>query len=658
MAKQIASTRNELSFEGIYRFLNMLMTISGIGDEFERARLMATGLPSLFSCRISGLALFDDVESTWHLILQQDGQPLVSELIDEVSAELQPLLQEALTRPAALVTTADAQTESLEFSVPLKKLGLQCLALSPLRTRRSQLGLLVVGKASPDTFSREDEIVLTALGEQFALGVENIRLYQQLEQYSEQLQQQNELILDAAGEGIYGLDCDGNTTFVNPAAVHMLGWTPDELMGKPAHDVHHHTRADGSPYPRTECPIYAAFKDGKIHQVDDEVFWCQDGSSLPVEYTSTPIYEHGELAGAVVVFRDITERKQAEDKLRQAFAEIERLTEQLQAENVYLQEEIKLTHNFGDILSHNSAMKQVLHQVEQVAATDATVLILGETGTGKELLARAVHNVSPRNERPLVKVNCAALPTHLIESELFGHEKGAFTGAVSRRKGRFELAHGGTIFLDEIGDLPLELQAKLLRVLQEGEFERLGDSRTIRVDVRVIAATNRDLKQATANGDFREDLYYRLNVFPLTLPPLRERTDDIPLLVRYFTQQYSSKMGKHIDQIPQRVMSALQAYDWPGNVRELENIIERAAILSSGTTLELDLSVVSTSSPSTVTKRGTTLQEVERGHIRQILEDTAWRIEGPQGAAKYLGLKPSTLRSRMQKLGITKPSTI
>ena len=297
----------------------------------------------------------------------------------------------------------------------------------------------------------------------------------------------------------------------------------------------------------------------------------------------------------------------------------------------------------------------MLHKVEQVAATDATVLILGETGTGKELLARAVHQLSPRQDRPLVKVNCASLPANLIESELFGHEKGAFTGAVARRSGRCELAHRGTIFLDEIGDLPLDLQAKLLRVLQEGEFERLGDSRTIQIDVRVIAATNRDLKQAIASGELREDLYYRLNVFPLALPPLRERPEDIPLIVSHFVQKYSAKMGKRIEQIPTSVIETLQAYDWPGNVRELENIIERAVILATGSALELDGALAANREEAVTISKGQTLQEVERQHILQNLEDTAWRIEGPGGAAVRLGLNPSTLRSRMKKLNLASP---
>ncbi len=385
-------------------------------------------------------------------------------------------------------------------------------------------------------------------------------------------------------------------------------------------------------------------------------------------FVGYPLHFQDELLGVLALFSQRTLSQSELSRLpvfanqaaiaiknAQLFGEVNELKNQLQAENVYLQEEIKLAHNFDDILSQSSAMQQVLRKVEQVAATDATVLILGETGTGKELLARAVHQLSPRADRPLVKVNCAALPATLIESELFGHEKGAFTGATARRYGRFELAHGGTIFLDEIGDLPLDLQAKLLRVLQEGEFERLGDSRTIHVDVRVIAATNRDLKLGIDKGDFREDLYYRLNVFPLLLPPLRERIDDIPIIVRHFVQKFSTKMGKRIEQIPTSAMEMLQAYTWPGNVRELENIIERAVILTSGTKLELDESLVPSQERSVARPVGSTLEEVERDHIRHILEDTDWRIEGPGGAAVRLGMNPSTLRSRIKKLSLSKP---
>jgi DNA-binding NtrC family response regulator len=346
-------------------------------------------------------------------------------------------------------------------------------------------------------------------------------------------------------------------------------------------------------------------------------------------------------------------------ELSSALSEVEQLKQRLQAENMYLQEEIQLTHNFQEIISQSQVMTEILHKVEQVAKTDATVLILGESGTGKELLARAVHNSSGRADRPLVKVNCAALPTNLIESELFGHEKGAFTGALMRKVGRFELADKGTIFLDEIGDLPLELQSKLLRILQEGEFERLGNSSTIKVDVRIIAATNRQLEQAVKTGEFREDLYYRLNVFPIESPPLRDRKEDIPLLVNHFLQKFTVKTGKAIKGVSHEAMMKLQAYQWPGNVRELENVIERGVILAHRSLLEIEnipelRGALREPGQSAEPDLGAsaTLEEVERAHILRILQETNNVIEGAKGAATILGLRPSTLRSRLQKLGI------
>jgi len=470
----------------------------------------------------------------------------------------------------------------------------------------------------------------------------------------EKLKKRNELILESAGEGIYGLDCDGNTTFVNPAAADMIGWEPEELIGKSQHDILHHSRPDGSPYPNTQCPIYAAFKDGMVHTVRDEVFWRKDGTSFPVEYTSTPIRESGRLAGAVVVFRDVTKERAAEEELQKAYSEVKRLKEQLEQENVYLREEIKFDYDFTDIIGKSAAIKKVLKKIEQVAPTNSTVLILGETGTGKELLARAVHNISPRRERPLVKVNCSALPANLIESELFGHEKGAFTGAVSRKIGRFELADGGTIFLDEIGDLPIDLQAKLLRVLQEGEFERVGNPQTMKVDTRIIAATNRNLEKAIQEGEFREDLFYRLNIFPIDSPPLQDRKEDIPLLVSYFCDKLGAKVGKNIDSVSRSAMDALIDYSWPGNVRELENIIERAVILSEREVLEAGDWMPSDKQKAARPDEIPTLEESERGLIIEALELTGWRVSGEKGAAKVLGLNPSTLQSRMRKLGIGK----
>ena len=336
--------------------------------------------------------------------------------------------------------------------------------------------------------------------------------------------------------------------------------------------------------------------------------------------------------------------------------EVHRLKERLGRENVYLRHEIKLNHNFEELIGRSTSLKQVLYKVEKVASTDATVLLLGETGTGKELLARAVHSLSSRSDRPLVKVNCATLPATLIESELFGHEKGAFTGATARKAGRFELADGGTLFLDEIAELPLELQPKLLRVLQEGEFERVGGTRTMTADVRLIAATNRDLEGLVAAEEFREDLYYRLNVFPVTLPPLRERREDIPLLAGSLVERYAKKLGKTVDTIPANVMASLQAYEWPGNVRELENVIERALILMPGSTL--DLEVVSLPHPVRVSPSvaPSNLASVERDHILRTLDMTDWQIGGTRGAAEKLGLKPSTLRDRMRKLGLRRQS--
>ncbi len=350
----------------------------------------------------------------------------------------------------------------------------------------------------------------------------------------------------------------------------------------------------------------------------------------------------------------VEERTRAAEALGNALAEVERLKNRLQAENIYLQDEIKVVHNFENIITRSEALTRVLRNVEQVASSDATVLVLGEPGTGKELIARAIHSISPRGNRPLVKVNCSALPANLIESELFGHEKGAFTGAVARKIGRFELADGGTIFLDEIGDLPLELQAKLLRVLQEGEFERLGNPKTIKVDVRVIAATKRDLEKEMAKGNFREDLFYRLNVFPIQIPPLRERKEDVPLLINHFVKKYSAKIGRKIESIPQEVLDTLLAYHWPGNVRELENIIERAVIISPGPKLALgDWLPKIDVSPSTITI--CTLEETECQHILAVLEQTNWRVSGEKGAARILGINPKTLESRMRKLGIKRP---
>jgi formate hydrogenlyase transcriptional activator len=344
-----------------------------------------------------------------------------------------------------------------------------------------------------------------------------------------------------------------------------------------------------------------------------------------------------------------------------AFQEIEALKNKLAEEKAYLEEEVRTEHEFGDIVGESPALRAVLKAVETVAPTDSTALVCGATGTGKELIARALHALSPRKGRTFVKLNCAAIPTGLLESELFGHEKGAFTGAIAQKVGRFELANQGTLFLDEIGDIPLELQPKLLRVLQEQEFERLGGIRTIRVNVRLVAATNCDLAQMVAEGRFRSDLYYRLNVFPIAMPPLRERPDDIPRLVRHFTQRFARRMSRRIESIPSATMDALVRYPWPGNVRELQNIIERAVILSPGPTLQVPLAdlqaVPAQTQPGTAPiATPITLVDAEREHIVDALVATGWIVGGPRGAAARLGMKRSTLQKKMQKLGIARPS--
>jgi transcriptional regulator with GAF, ATPase, and Fis domain len=386
-------------------------------------------------------------------------------------------------------------------------------------------------------------------------------------------------------------------------------------------------------------------------------FRRSDGEYRWFKTRSVPMRDpDGALVRWFGVCTDLDDSKRAEEALRAALTEVAQLRDRLQAENIYLLEEVKQQQGFEEIVGRSPVLQRVLRQVEQVAPTDTTVLITGETGSGKELIARAIHNLSPRKDRPMVTVNCGAISAGLVESELFGHEKGAFTGAVSRKVGRFELASGGTIFLDEIGDLSLDLQVKLLRVLQEGELERVGGSRTIKVNVRVIAATHRDLEAAVESGHFRADLFYRLNVFPLRTPPLRERREDIPALVRYFVMKYAAKMGKRIDTVPKSVLDRLGAYAWPGNVRELANVLERSVIISRGSSLELGEWVTLQLEPIPVSRESGS-RELSRERIIEALEETGWRVSGPQGAAHLLGLKATTLEARMKRLGITRPST-
>jgi chemotaxis protein methyltransferase CheR len=458
------------------------------------------------------------------------------------------------------------------------------------------------------------------------------------------------LALESSTDGLWDWDIQSDTVFYSDRFLQVLGVSPEDSPGTMAslRNRLHPEDADAvwmaiqrhlqkrTPY-NTEYRLRTKSGNYLWFLARGQAIWDSSGNAV-------------HMSGWI---QDITERKQTELNLQQALSEIQQLKDKLEAERAYLQDEIKFRYNHENIIGQSEELTYVLYKIEQIAATDTTVLLLGETGTGKELVARAIHNLSLRNDRAIIKINCATLPSHLIESELFGHEKGAFTSAHARQLGRFEVANGATLFLDEIGELPLELQPKLLRVLQDGEFERLGSSKTIKVDVRVIAATNRHLEEEVRKGRFREDLWYRLNIFPITVPPLRKRSEDIPLLVEYFVDIIAKRLGKSIESIPTTVMDALQNYHWPGNIRELENVLERAVINSSGPKLRL---IDDLKKPAKdPTKADRPLADVERDYIVRVLEQTHWKVSGKNSAAEILDLERSTLRARMRKLGIQKP---
>jgi formate hydrogenlyase transcriptional activator len=469
-------------------------------------------------------------------------------------------------------------------------------------------------------------------------------------------EERNRAILNAIPDMMYLLDPEGTVLDYHVRNKEALIMAPHEFMGKKVSEIVPPDVAEKF----ARCFV-EVMKTGQTIVLEWEMPYRESVKA----YESSMVRCDDEKILTIV--RDITERRAADLSLRTALAEVERLKDQLHHENIYLQEEIRVASNFGEIIGRSEPLRRVLHQAEQVAPLDTTVTILGETGTGKELLAHAIHRLGPRGNHTLVKVNCAALPGPLIESELFGHERGAFTSADSRRIGRFEIANRGTLFLDEVGELPIDLQAKLLRVLEEGEFERVGGTHTVKVDVRVIAATNRNLEEAVRQGTFRSDLYYRLNIFPITLPPLRDRKEDIPMLVNHLVKQLGQKLGKNIEAIPNETMATLRNYPWPGNVRELRNVIERAVIISHDSTLkliddldkqalELEAQQHAANDPfSELLPTSETLEQNEYNLILRTLKSVHWKLEGPGGAAELLNIHPSTLRSKMRKLRIERP---
>ncbi len=454
-----------------------------------------------------------------------------------------------------------------------------------------------------------------------------------------------ETILKSMPEFAYVFNKNNELVLWNKNLETVLGYTEEELFGKNLFDFMEESVRD-----LNAAAIEKIFNEKTGDTLEQNII-TKSGRKIPVVDTASYAIIDGKeyLIGMAI---DISRLKEAETRLKQAIAELKHLKDQLESENVYLRKEIENRYGFEKIIGQSEPLMHTLYRIEQVAPTDTTVLLEGETGTGKELFAAAIHKLSKRRDKPFIKVNCASLPATLIESELFGHEKGAFTGAIQKQIGRFELANGGTLFLDEISEIPVELQSKLLRVLQEGEFERIGNPKAVKVDVRIIAATNLNLEEEIRKKHFRKDLYYRLNVYPVTIAPLRDRKDDIPLLTEYFVKRFNFKLGKKIKRIPKKTIKQLQVYSWPGNVRELENIIERAVIISTGSTLSVEPLLKPGFEEN---EQLLPLAEYERRYIIKVLEKTLWRVEGPEGAARILDMHPETLRSRMRKLEIRRP---
>jgi PAS domain S-box-containing protein len=546
--------------------------------------------------------------------------------------------------------------------------GFVSICSLPMLAQGRVIGVLGIGRRHREAFTAEEVAFLSQVATQLVLAIENAMALDKIQALKEELTEENQRLVEAiravqrfdevvgdnavlrTQEGrlrdlfdeapIAYVKHDFETRFLsaNRAAMDILGIRPNEVEGLVGRTLIPDTPEAQRLFKETMAALHSG-GDAGGHRL--EMRRKDDGRLICVQWWSKPD-PSGRFARTM--FIDITE---------QVLLEQEQV--HLKAHNLYLREEIKSGGNFDEIIGHSAALRQVLDQVGIVAATESTVLIEGESGTGKELIARAIHDRSPRRDRPLIKVNCAAIPLGLIESELFGHEKGAFTGAISQRRGKFEMANGGTIFLDEIGDMPRDMQAKLLRVLQEREIERVGGSTTIALDVRVIVATHVDLQKKVLENEFRADLYYRLNVFPLRLPPLRERRGDIGLLVNWFTQKLSRAMRKKIDSVPLVTMQALEAYAWPGNIRELQNVIERSVILTQGTALDVPLAALAPAAAAVSPSGDDAMEAVEREHMVRVLAECRWVLSGPAGAAARLGLKRTTLQSRMKRLGVVKP---
>ncbi len=567
-----------------------------------------------------------------------------------VAASIEGLYHRLWERTTILLITNALKTFFASFCILLIFQIMSTRHLGKLASFSRSLDLnkldqaLVLNRKKPRE-GKTDELdqVVIAFNDMLGRIRGDVTAIKQAEKKLRRSEQRYRILVETMNDSLAVIDQHGLIVYVNDKCSEMLGYTKDELIGRAFIEFFD----DFSQNIFKEQ--FSLRKKGEEKGFYEASLLRKSQEKFHAIVSSTRILDSdGHFTGSFGVITDITRRKQMELELKSAFSKIKQLKDRLEVENIYLREQIEPKYTHAGIIGQSDPLKSVLRQSEQVAETESTVLLLGETGTGKELIAHTIHNLSSRKGRPMVKVNCAALPSTLIESELFGHEKGAYTGAISKQLGRFEIADGSTIFLDEIGELPLALQGKLLRVLQDGKFERLGSSKTIQVDVRVIAATNKDLNRAVRSGSFREDLYYRLNVFPISIPSLRERSEDVPLLARAFIKEFEETMGKRIETIPQKNMAAMQCYPWPGNIRELRNVIEHAMIISKGKTLNVQLPGLG----DTGKQQTLTLEDVERKHILNILQKTGWHIKGNKGAAEILGLKSSTLHSKMKKLGV------
>lgn len=668
-------------YEALFR---VSQAISAHRDPKELFHVLAGELRRVIEFDYLNVVRYDEVANKmyWHVLDMADGGRVVhppevepeETLAFWVGQHQQPLVIPFLGRETRFPRIMDF----------LKQQGIQSICTLPLTTPHRRLGSLGIGSRHPDAYSEEEVRFLSLVADQVALAIDDALNFEELQREKDRLR----LLLDLNNTVISNLELRDLLRAISANVRRVMDC---DAVGVALLDIesgrlrlYAHDFPDGKGFTAEEklfpiegCPPGKAFQTGQPVVVGSlEVAQVCSGCGPAVAQglksgCFVPLTGRDGVLGALC----LGSRQDNAFKLEEtaflmqvagqlaiavenalAYRQIADLKDQLAQEKLYLEDEIRSELHFEEIVGRSAALRRVLQQVETVAPTDSTVLIYGETGSGKELIARATHNLSPRRQNAFVKLNCAAIPTGLLESELFGHEKGAFTGAVAQRIGRFELGNHGTVFLDEIGEIPLELQPKLLRVLQEREFERLGSSRTLRTDARVIAASNRDLAALVSEQKFRSDLFYRLNVFPVHVPSLRERREDIPLLVRHFVQQFARLLNKTIDTVPSETMDALVGYAWPGNIRELQNLVERAVILSNGPVLKVPLADLKKSGATpAVTAGRQTLEEAERTHMLAVLKDTGWVVAGPNGAAARLGMKRSTLQFRMRRLGISRP---